>query len=140
MKTITSQIFIGFLVTAASFADIDEKETEIFPTAPLKIQPHNYNRTERLIQSINRLSNGDTNAKFSNGDHHSRIIDTAVADESTQFARYQLLMQAGAAMLAQANWAIDLYQSRILHIDLILRNLTGEATQWANDTQGAITK
>ena len=33
----------------------------------------------------------------------SRIKDVDVADESTQFARYNILVQAGTAMLAQAN-------------------------------------
>ena len=33
----------------------------------------------------------------------SRIVDTDVADESTKFARYSILVQAGAAMLSQAN-------------------------------------
>jgi len=34
---------------------------------------------------------------------NSRIKDTDVADESTKFARYNILVQAGTAMLAQAN-------------------------------------
>ena len=33
----------------------------------------------------------------------SRIQDTDVADEATQFARYNILVQSGTAMLAQAN-------------------------------------
>jgi flagellin len=35
----------------------------------------------------------------------SRIKDVDVADESTQFAKYNILVQAGTAMLAQANSA-----------------------------------
>ena len=34
---------------------------------------------------------------------NSRIKDVDVAEESTQFARYSILVQAGTAMLAQAN-------------------------------------
>jgi flagellin len=34
---------------------------------------------------------------------NSRIIDVDVAAESTQLARFQILQQAGTAMLAQAN-------------------------------------
>src|SRR5262245_40241476 len=34
---------------------------------------------------------------------NSRIVDLDVAEESTQFARYNILVQAGTAMLAQAN-------------------------------------
>jgi flagellin len=33
----------------------------------------------------------------------SRIQDVDVAEESTQFARYNILVQSGTAMLAQAN-------------------------------------
>jgi flagellin len=36
---------------------------------------------------------------------NSRIKDVDVADESTQFARYNILLQAGTIMLAQANAA-----------------------------------
>ncbi|MEW6304184.1 MAG: flagellin [Verrucomicrobiota bacterium] len=36
---------------------------------------------------------------------NSRIKDVDVAEESTQFARYNILVQAGTAMLAQANSA-----------------------------------
>jgi len=35
----------------------------------------------------------------------SRIIDVDVADDSTNLARYNILQQAGTAMLAQANQA-----------------------------------
>jgi flagellin len=34
---------------------------------------------------------------------NSRIKDVDVAEESTQYARYNILVQAGTAMLAQAN-------------------------------------
>ena len=34
---------------------------------------------------------------------HSRITDVDVAEESTRYARYNILVQAGTAMLAQAN-------------------------------------
>jgi flagellin len=34
---------------------------------------------------------------------NSRIKDVDVAEESTQFARYNILVQSGTAMLAQAN-------------------------------------
>ena len=33
----------------------------------------------------------------------SRIQDVDVADEATQYARYQILVQSGTARLAQAN-------------------------------------
>ena len=34
---------------------------------------------------------------------NSRIRDVDVAEESTQYARYNILVQSGTAMLAQAN-------------------------------------
>ena len=34
---------------------------------------------------------------------NSRITDVDVAEESTQYARYNILVQSGTAMLAQAN-------------------------------------
>ena len=34
---------------------------------------------------------------------NSRIVDTDIASESTKMARYNILVQGGAAMLAQAN-------------------------------------
>ncbi|MBM3839871.1 MAG: flagellin, partial [Verrucomicrobia bacterium] len=34
---------------------------------------------------------------------NSRIKDVDVAEESTQFAKYNILVQSGTAMLAQAN-------------------------------------
>jgi flagellin len=34
---------------------------------------------------------------------NSRITDVDVAQESTKYARYNILVQAGTAMLAQAN-------------------------------------
>jgi flagellin len=36
---------------------------------------------------------------------NSRIVDVDVADESTKLARFNILQQAGTAMLAQANQA-----------------------------------
>ena len=35
--------------------------------------------------------------------YEGRIIDVDVAQESTQLARYSILVQSGTAMLAQAN-------------------------------------
>lgn len=62
-----------------------------------------------------RAENGATSSrlKFASGQleaakvnmeaARSRIVDTDVAQESTNFARYSILVQAGAAMLSQAN-------------------------------------
>jgi flagellin len=46
-----------------------------------------------------QLQTNNTNLEAAN----SRIIDVDVAKESTAFARYNVLVQSGSAMLAQAN-------------------------------------
>ena len=55
--------------------------------------------SSRLNFSADLLVNNRTNLEAAN----SRIIDVDVAQESTQLARYSILVQAGTAMLAQAN-------------------------------------
>jgi flagellin len=62
-----------------------------------------------------RASNGATSARLSFSEDHlrlskanleaanSRIMDVDVAEESTQLAKFNILAQASAAMLAQAN-------------------------------------
>jgi len=55
----------------------------------------------RLNNTSEQLGVLKTNIMAAN----SRIKDVDVADESTQFARYNILVQAGTAMLAQANTA-----------------------------------
>jgi flagellin len=53
----------------------------------------------RLTSTSSQLSVLRDNLSAAN----SRIKDVDVADESTQFARFNILVQAGTAMLAQAN-------------------------------------
>jgi flagellin len=53
----------------------------------------------RLSYALDMLKVNKTNLEAAN----SRIIDVDVASESTQLARYNILQQAGTAMLAQAN-------------------------------------
>lgn len=56
-------------------------------------------QTSRLQFASQMLDINRANLEAAN----SRIIDTDIAHESTQFARMQILTQSGAAMLAQAN-------------------------------------
>lgn len=56
-------------------------------------------QTSRLQFANDLLSTNKTNLEAAN----SRIIDTDIAEESTRFARYQILQQSGTAMLSQAN-------------------------------------
>jgi len=55
--------------------------------------------TSRLQFANEMLTINRTNLEAAN----SRIADTDVASESTKFARYNILVQSGTAMLAQAN-------------------------------------
>jgi len=56
---------------------------------------------ERLTYTAQQLSVLSTNLTAAN----SQISDVNVATESTNFAKYQILVQSGTAMLAQANQA-----------------------------------
>jgi flagellin len=53
----------------------------------------------RLNYSTNQLSVLQQNLSAAN----SQIVDVDVAQESTNYAKYQILVQSGTAMLAQAN-------------------------------------
>ncbi|MGB0369711.1 MAG: flagellin [Opitutales bacterium] len=53
----------------------------------------------RLQFASETLNTNKVNLEAAN----SRIIDTDIASESTAFARYNILVQSGSAMLAQAN-------------------------------------
>ncbi len=56
------------------------------------------------VQSRLNVTNDQlTTTKENLGSAISRISDVDVADESTQYARYQILVQSGTTMLAQAN-------------------------------------
>jgi len=55
------------------------------------------------VSRLNATSDGLSVLKDNLGAANSRIKDVDVAEESTNFARYNILVQAGTAMLAQAN-------------------------------------
>ena len=63
------------------------------------IRANNGAQQSRLTFAADMLAVNKTNLEAAN----SRIIDVDVADESTKLARYNILQQAGTAMLAQAN-------------------------------------
>ena len=67
--------------------------------------------SSRLQFAMEQLESAKVNLEAAN----SRITDTDVAQESTLFARYSILTQAGAAMLSQANQS----QSTILQMLLL---------------------
>jgi flagellin len=55
--------------------------------------------SSRLSFNADMLATNRTNLEAAN----SRIVDTDIASESTKMARYNILVQGGSAMLAQAN-------------------------------------
>jgi len=65
------------------------------------IRANNGAEQSRLTFAADMLAVNKTNLEAAN----SRIIDVDVADESTKLARFNILQQAGTAMLAQANQA-----------------------------------
>lgn len=65
------------------------------------IRANNGAKQSRLTFAADMLAANRTNLEAANG----RIIDVDMANESTKLARYNILQQAGTAMLAQANQA-----------------------------------
>jgi len=63
------------------------------------VRAENGAEQNRILNSIDLLQNNVTNLEAA----HGRIMDADIALESTRFARYNVLVQAGAAMTAQAN-------------------------------------
>ena len=80
-------------------AAVDTIQTAIQNLATLRA--NNGAEQSRLTFAADMLAVNKTNLEAAN----SRIIDVDVADESTKLARYNILQQAGTAMLAQANQA-----------------------------------
>ena len=63
------------------------------------LRAENGGSTSRLNFSLEHISRAQSNLEAANG----RIVDTDIAAESTQLAKYNILVQASASMLAQAN-------------------------------------
>ena len=76
---------------------VDTIQTAIQNLATLRA--NNGAEQSRLTFAADMLAVNKSNLEAAN----SRILDVDVADESTKLARYNILQQAGTAMLAQAN-------------------------------------
>jgi flagellin-like hook-associated protein FlgL len=63
------------------------------------VRAENGAEQNRILNSIELLQTNVTNLEAA----HGRIMDADIALESTRFARHNVLVQAGAAMTAQAN-------------------------------------
>jgi flagellin len=64
-----------------------------------ELRAHNGAQQSRLSFAVDMLAINKVNLESAN----SRVRDVDVADESTKLARFNILQQAGTAMLAQAN-------------------------------------
>ena len=89
-------------VTSAGARDLADIGTSFF-TAALEnmasLRAENGGSTSRLNFSLEHVNRTQTNLEAANG----RIVDTDIATESTRLAKYNILVQASASMLAQAN-------------------------------------
>jgi flagellin len=101
--------YVSSYVGSASAAGMDISSTTAAKNAVTAIQAaiqdlatlraNNGAEQSRLTFAADMLAVNKTNLEAAN----SRILDVDVADESTKLARYNILQQAGTAMLAQAN-------------------------------------
>ena len=90
--------------TEANAIDIGDLGVSFFITAlenVATLRAVNGATSNRLTFSEEHLQLTETNLKAAN----SRIMDVDVAEESTNLAKYNILSQASAAVLAQANMA-----------------------------------
>jgi len=90
------------VLTSGSAADLSAISTGDVTTALQSVagfRADNGAQTSQLQFASSLLQTNKTNLEAAN----SRIIDTDIASESTAFAKLNILMQSGAAMLAQAN-------------------------------------
>ena len=78
-------------VNVSQFTDIIERIADM--------RAENGAEQNRLTQTVDLLQSNLSNIEAA----HGRIMDTDIALESTRFARHNILVQASAAMTAQAN-------------------------------------
>ena len=89
-------------VTSAGAKELADVGTSFFTKALENIatlRAENGGSTSRLNFSLEHANRTQTNLEAANG----RIVDTDIAAESTRLAKYNILVQASASMLAQAN-------------------------------------
>ena len=92
----------GDLGTGTTITDITTVNVSQFTEVIERIanaRAENGAEQNRVLQTIDLLQTNLTNIEAA----HGRIMDTDVALESTRFARHNILVQASAAMTAQAN-------------------------------------
>lgn len=85
------------LITSITHVSVGQFTSVIEKIADMRAE--NGAEQNRVMKSLDMLQTNMTNLEAAYG----RIIDTDVAIESTRFARHNVLVQASAAMTAQAN-------------------------------------
>jgi flagellin len=88
--------------SAAGAKELADVGTSFFTKALENIatlRAENGGSTSRLNFALEHANRTQTNLEAANG----RIVDTDIAAESTRLAKYNILVQASASMLAQAN-------------------------------------
>jgi len=91
-------------VTSAGAKELADVGTSFFTKALENIatlRAENGGSTSRLNFALEHANRTQTNLEAANG----RIVDTDIAAESTRLAKYNILVQASASMLSQANVA-----------------------------------
>jgi flagellin len=92
--------------TAANFLDLQDISVGVLTKALENIsflRAQNGGTHSRLAFNLDSLSQQKTNMRAALG----RIVDVDIAEESTNLAKYSILNQAAASMLAQANASSD---------------------------------
>ena len=90
---------VAVITAAANLAAITTAQTTTAITNVATSRAQNGAESSRLGFNADMLATNRNNLEAAN----SRIVDTDVAMESTKLARNNILVQAGSAMLAQAN-------------------------------------
>jgi flagellin len=92
----------GTGISGGFISDITEVNVSQFTNIIERIadmRAENGAEQNRVLNTIDLLQSNLTNIEAA----HGRIMDTDIALESTRFARHNILVQASAAMTAQAN-------------------------------------
>jgi len=100
--------FVATLATASGgeLLDLDDISVGVITKALENIaflRAQNGGVQSRLTFNIESLNQQKTNMRAALG----RVVDTDIAEESTNLAKYSILNQAAASMLAQANASMD---------------------------------
>ena len=82
-----------------SLSELLHRHSKIYPTC----EPKTGGVQSRLSFNLESITQQKTNMRAALG----RVVDVDIAEESTNLAKYSILNQAAASMLAQANASTD---------------------------------